>query len=429
MRNRFLACALWGLGTLAFNLFSFVSLLPMASAETWSDASGKFKLEAEYAGIDGKSVVLRKPNGKTINVPIANLSPESRAQAKALYQKSKTTGTTSLKPTTVPASSSGAATYAPKKRELKFTAPALPPISPLPAFPENASLQESLDFVRTHALAGHLEVFWFAMPEDLRQSADSSELREGLRPVMNANLQTTNDAVAMIDKLLEVLVTKKAFILKSPILSQTPPEVLPLIEAGYEPVTGLIYEYTEMASNPEALVNTPLTSYLTYHLPRIGAHAQSLVKLVPAPLLAVYLDGITATQASETSGTISYPKQDGTAESVEMVRYNSRWIPKDLADQWQEKKATFVQDTIAYAAANQDLSKSNPQIQAMGEGVVKQANAVLDPLLAAKTQQEFDFALGQVMMPLMMAFGSGAGPGAGPGAGAPFGAEGLGAPQ
>ncbi len=50
----------------------------------------------------------------------------------------------------------------------------------------------------------------------------------------------------------------------------------------------------------------------------------------------------------------------------------------------------------------------------MAEGMVKQADAVLDPLIAAKTQKEFDFALGQVMMPLMMALGGGAGPGVAP---------------
>jgi hypothetical protein len=323
-------------------------------------------------------------------------------------------------------SASGVATqttYAPKKRELNFSAPAVPKIAPMPAFPENASLQETLDFVRTQALAGHLEVFWSALPADLRETADSSELREGLRPVINANLQTTNDLVAVMDKLSEVLLTKKAFILKSPILAQAPPEAMPLIEAGYDPLTGLVYEYTDMSANSEAIVNASITSYVTYHLPRIGAHVQSLVNLVPAPLRDMYLNGITATQTDDASGTITWPKQDGTTESVEMVRYNERWIPKDLADEWEAKKETFVRDAIA--SANQGVANANPQMKAMGEGLVKQANTMLDPLIAAKTQQEFDFALGQLIMPLMMNFGAGAGPGAAP----PLGAGGFEAPQ
>ncbi len=386
----------------------------MARAETWSDTTGKFKLEAEYAGIEGKSVVLRRADGKTVAVPIANLSAESRAQAKAHYQKSKAAGGSMAKPGASTPTTATVASYTPKKRELKFPVPSVPAIKPMSAFPENASLQETLDFVRAQALAGHLEVFWLALPEDMRQTAESSELREGLRPALTSNAQTTNEVVAVMDKLLEVLITKKSFVMKSPILAQVPPEAMPLIEAGYEPVTGIIYEYSEMAVNTEGIVNASLTSYLSYHLPRIGAHVQSLVNLVPAPLRDSFVNGITAAQTDDASGTITWPKQDGTTESVDMVKTNGRWIPKSLAEEWAAKKDTLVQDAIAAATANQDAGKTNPQLQAMTAGMVKQADAVLDPLIAAKTQQEFDFALGQVMMPLMMAFGGGAGPGAAP---------------
>ncbi len=55
-------------------------------------------MEAEYAGVEGKNVVLRRSDGKTVQVPIANLSEESRAQAKAHYQKSKAAGGSIAKP-------------------------------------------------------------------------------------------------------------------------------------------------------------------------------------------------------------------------------------------------------------------------------------------------------------------------------------------
>ena len=397
-------------------------LLNSAHAETWSDATGKFKLEAEYAGIDGKSVVLRKPDGKSVKVPIANLSPESRAQAKALYQKSKTAAG-GAKPTSVMPTAASQGSYTPKSRDLKFTPPAVPTISPMPAFPENATLQETLDFVRDQAMAGHLEVFWFALPNEMREKLDSSEMREGLRPALVENRQTMSDAVVVVDKLSEVLITKKRFILKSPILAQAPPQAMPLIQAGYDPVVGLIYEYSELAYNTDAVADHSITGFVSYHAPRIGAHVKELLTLVPAELRDPYLSSITATQSTDTTGTISWPKQDGTTDSQEMVLYDNRWIPKDLADEWQANKETIVEQAIANATGGQGLAQSNPQAKAMGESMIKQANAMLDPLIAAKTQQEFDFALGQVMMPLMMAFGGGAGPGTG----GPFGA-GPGAP-
>lgn len=409
-RLRALRC---GLTIAAYGFIACCSGL-VVLAETWSDATGKFKLEADYAGIEGKSVLLRRADGKTVTVPIANLSAESRAQAKAHYLKSKAAGDSTTKPSVSTPMATPIASYAPKKRELKFPVPSIPAIKPLSAFPENASLQETLDFVRAQALAGHLEVFWLALPDDMRQTADSSELREGLRPALTSNAQTTNEMIAVLDKLLEVLIVKKSFIMKSPILAQVPPEAMPLIEAGYEPLTGIIYEYSDMAMNTEGVLNSSVTSYLTYHLPRIGAHVQSLVNLVPAPLRDTFVNGITATQSDDTSGTITWPKQDGTTESIDMVKYNGRWIPKSLADEWAAKKDTLVQDAIAAATANQDVGKTNPQLQAMTAGMVKQADAVLDPLIAAQTQQEFDFALGQVMMPLMMTLGGGAAPGIAP---------------
>jgi len=250
--------------SIATGLISSILFVDSANAETWSDTTGKFKLEAEYAGLDGKNIVLRKSDGKTVNVPIANLSPDSRAQAKARYEKNKSNAPVSLNAGSMKSTTTNAtqAAYKPKTRELKFTPPAVPTISQMPAFPENASLQETLDHVRDQALAGHLEVFWAAMPDDLRASMDSSEIRDGLRPDMKDNMEMSNEVVEVIDKLSEVLITKKPFILKSPILAQAPPMAMPLIENGYDPAVGFIYEYSDLARNSDAIVNTSISNYL-----------------------------------------------------------------------------------------------------------------------------------------------------------------------
>jgi len=218
--------------SIATGLLSCSFFVNSLRAETWSDTTGKFKLEAEYAGIDGKNLVLRKSDGKTVNVPIVNLSPESRAQAKALYEKNKSNPALSAKASTATPTSATQAAYQPKTRKLNFTPPTVPIISPMPAFPENATLEESLNHVRNQVLAGHLDVFWTALPDDLRAMADSQEIRDGLRPYMNDNMKMSNEVVAVIDKLSEVLITKKKFILKSPMLAQAPPMVMPLFNKG-----------------------------------------------------------------------------------------------------------------------------------------------------------------------------------------------------
>jgi len=57
---------------------------PPALAETWSDNTGKFQVEADFVDINGRSVILRKANGSTITVPLTRLSTESRALAEKL---------------------------------------------------------------------------------------------------------------------------------------------------------------------------------------------------------------------------------------------------------------------------------------------------------------------------------------------------------
>lgn len=397
-----------------------------AQGETWSDATGNFKVEAKYAGISGTNVVLQKPDGKTINVPISKLSPESRAQAKRFYEMAKM----GLAPT-APGATAGsvvaaASKYQPKPRQLNFTPPTPPAIPPMAAFPENASLQATWEHVRDQALAGHLEVLWHAMPDDIRALADGSEIREKLGPHMKDNVNVSPEMIEVTNKLTEILVTKKPFILKSPLLTQVPPQFIPMINQAYDPAVGVVHELAEFSfnANGEAILAHSTTDFLNYHLSRLGAHVQALLKIVPTEIRDGLIAGITTNQTDETTGTMTIPKQDGSTETIEMVRYNNRWLPKDMVTQWEAEKDTIIEKMVANASSGELQVGNSPENQAMLNGVLQQANAMMDPLLAAKTQTEFDIALGQVLMPVMMMMGGAGGPG-GPGPGGP----GLGFPQ
>ena len=87
-----------------------------AYAETWSDKSGKFRIEAKFAGVQERSVLLKKPDGKTITVPINRLSDASRQQAKRLFEAQRATGG-AAPAANVPATR---AAYAPPENEPEF---------------------------------------------------------------------------------------------------------------------------------------------------------------------------------------------------------------------------------------------------------------------------------------------------------------------
>ncbi len=200
-------------------------------AETWTDRTGKFKIEADYVGVQGTSVVLRKADGSTVNVPIDRLSDASRDRAKQLYQAAKTRNMSETSPrieseaavanpdANIEPTSPASPTINPlmgATAPTQFTPPVPPAVDPMPAFLEDASLQDTVDFVRVQMLSGHPEVLWYALPSDFRQSLDSSEFRAQVIPQIQQQQSSANDAIQKIlMKVIEVLVTKKNFVLGS----------------------------------------------------------------------------------------------------------------------------------------------------------------------------------------------------------------------
>jgi len=386
-----------------------------AFAETWTDATGSFSLDAKFVGVSGRDIVLQKADGKTIHVPIARLSDASRAQAKKLYELSKAAPTGGVAAAAMPAVAT-ASQYKPTPRELNFTPPSPPAIPLQKPFPENASLEATWNHVRDEAMAGHLEVFWQALPDDIRELVDGQEIRDRLRPYADDKFSVSPEMTDVVNKLTELLVTKKPFILNSPLLAQVPPDFRPLIEQGYDPTVGLVHEFAEMSFNTEAIFDHTMSDFLNYHLPRFGAHLQLLLKVMPPEVKDSLLSQVTVDQTSETTGTITLPGEGGNPQTVEMVRYYNRWLPKDMVDSWLEEKDTVI-DKMVDNAASGVAAGNSPETAAMIKSVIEQANQAMGPLLAANSQQEFDFAVGQAIAPFMMMLGGagGGGPAALPG--------------
>ena len=53
-------------------------------ARKWSDATGKFSVEAELLAVENDKVVLKKTDGSSIKVPIARLSETDRRYLQSL---------------------------------------------------------------------------------------------------------------------------------------------------------------------------------------------------------------------------------------------------------------------------------------------------------------------------------------------------------
>jgi hypothetical protein len=398
----------------------------IAWAENWSDKTGKFQIEAEYVGVQGRNVLLRKPDGNSLTVPIDQLSPESRVQAKRLYELAKSSGSSSP-PAAPPAPAPATATAPPASPApaLNFTAPTPPTIAPMAAFPENASLQETVDFIKAQVLAGHPEVFWYALPDEVRTTLDDDEFRDTLAQQLEEQSAMQDSMKQVALKLVEVLITKKEFLFNSPMTAQIPPPLLPTVQQAYDPAVGLIYEATMMFTGADTVAKMTISEYINHHGPRLGGHLQTLAKFVPPGLIDSYLDKIVVEQTGDSSGTITVPDQKAGTKTTEMAKYAGRWMPKDFAAHWEANGDTLARDLAAASAAAKPKDPEAVQKANMMAGMmVGMADGALQPMLDANTQPEFDQALMQVTAVLgMLGVGGPGGPG-GPGTfGAPGGLQ------
>ncbi|MGI9474304.1 MAG: SHD1 domain-containing protein, partial [Rubripirellula sp.] len=408
-----------------------------ATADTWSDNTGKFQIEAQFVGVKGSSIVLKKPDGSTFEVPINRLSAESRERAKQLYEMSKG-GSEPAGPTSAPVQPKPAppadtisggslpamsATPVSPNRDLKFTPPPSATVAPMPAFPDNATLQETFDFCRDQILAGHPEVLWFSLPADMREKVDSQEFRDAILPTIQQQAEANQGMEDVVFKVLEVLSNKKDFVLNSQLMAQAPPGTMPMIQQAYDPTVGIIYEVALLSFDTSALETQTVTQLMNTRGPRIGGHLKAITAMLPPQMIDGFTSQIVINQTDANNGTITAPNNEGGTETTEMVQHMGRWIPKELAETWSQSKDSFIGE-MQTELQNAQQGEAVAQANMMAGLVTTMANGILDPMLAANSQQDFDQALMQVMGMANMLGGAG-GPG-GPGGGFPGGPGGPG---
>ena len=369
---------------------SFFVAVP-AAAETWSDVTGQFQLEAEYQGVSGSSVVLKKSDGSLVKVPIAKLSDESRARAKQLYDRQQN-GEPSANPSPPVRQASLDVVGGSGTLKLSVSPPEPVSVQPMPPFPESASLQQTIDFVADQLLAGHPEVFWHMMPGEIRDGLDSDEVRQTAGQFIRQQAAAGEQSEQVMIQAMELLISKKEFVLNSQLMSQVPPGVLPIVKQAYDPVVGLVYELMKLSDGFENLQDRSIATIVDEHGPLIGGHLKTLISLTPRPMVDSIRGSIVATETGEATGSVASTDPGGRQQVVEFVRYDNRWIPKPVADFWTANK-----DDLG-SKLNEGIEMANEQSAQslmMAAVFVGMANSILQPLADATTQQEFDAALMQ----------------------------------
>jgi hypothetical protein len=271
-------------------------------------------------------------------------------------------------------------------------------------------------FIREQVMAGHLQVLWYALPDEMRAAVDSQEFRDVLRPQLKEYESKSKPMEDLVTKFLNVLTTKKEYVLGTSMLAAIPPDAKGMVTQGYDSGVGLVYELVVFSDAQTTLPENPMSSIVDYHAPRIGAHLSGLIRLLPPEKIEQFVSQITVEQSDDNSGSVTIPGNGGSTQKIEMTRVDGRWIPQDLAEQWVANKDGFADKFAGLIESSQQLGNS-PEAAAQVEAISGQVGTVLDGMLAANSQQEFDQVVMQVFQQAMMMFGGGFG--GGPGGGAP----------
>lgn len=374
------------LSLVAVTLLTFVA---SATAEVWKDSTGQFQVEAEFLGIRGTDLYLKKTNGVTIKVPLDRLSAESQQRARQLAMPA------------APAAPGGADAPDEAARVLA------------------ASLQ-----------AGNLRAVWDAMPASYQR--DVHDLIHTFAENMDADVWKAGSG--LLQKAIRVLKEKKEFLLKQPALAQSPMGAT----AAAENWDGLVDVLETLAASELADLQKLKTLDVSAFadgtgkkvadqlaalaksadekkmsltdFPGVPVDAMPLAGLGTAKFSTVKIEGDTATLRVEN---------EGKTEDHEVVRVDGKWLPKEMVDQWEEKMQA-AKDALTKDMP-ENLKKNKMQIILP----MQMVQGVLDQLLAAKTQEEFDQVVQQIMQtftPQPPGGGAGVPPGApGPAAAPPGG--------
>lgn len=269
----------------------------------------------------------------------------------------------------------------------------------LPATPDG-----TIKAIGTAMGEGKFEVIWQAMPASYQ--ADIKKLLVEFSKKMDADLWAQGSKVA--GKLTKLLTDKADFIVGNQMIAQqlqakaVKPEDVKIFITGFG---GILTELqTNMATLPDVekldvekmLANLgPRAKELSDVSERLGVAAQG-----PKMIDLVKIDAKLISSASDTA-TVEIIKPDATKETVELVRVEGKWVPKDMADQWASK--------IGEAQKALAAMQIKPEEKQQAIMITGMASGMLDGFLNAKTQQEFDASI-QALLPLI----SGALPGQGP---------------
>lgn len=239
---------------------------------------------------------------------------------------------------------------------------------------------------------GKFEVVWQALPASYQ--SDIKKLLDAFSKKMDADLWEQGNKTA--GKVAKLLTDKSDFIVGNQFIAKqlqakaVKPEDAKLYITGVGGVLGEVQ--TNVASLPqvEKLDIEKLLANLGPKIKEMNEVSARLGILPPGNNMTDWykVDAKLVNSATDTA-SVELTKPDGKKETVELVKVEGKWVPKQLADDWSKNMSEAIK-----AVEAMQIKPEDKQQVIMITGM---AGGFLDTFLNAKTQGEFDAAVNAVL--------------------------------
>jgi len=235
---------------------------------------------------------------------------------------------------------------------------------------------------------------WHALPGSYQ-----GDLKKGLQDFAGAmDAEVWSAGAGTFGKLVEVLETQKEFLLSSQMVGMMGGRGE--VEDNYDPTVRFFTVIKESAlMDLDQLGQTDPGEFLATtgaELMRAVEDLEVNTGALPAGLdtqgLQESFAGLEAELLSQEGdeGVVRITTPDVEPEDVDFVRVEGKWIPAEMAEDWPEMMQGMREGIQAIQAIG-------PEEKSQVMMMTTMANGILDQLLAAETQEQFDSVLGGLM--------------------------------
>ena len=263
-------------------------------------------------------------------------------------------------------------------------------VAPAIAAPAEDTAEATMRSIMDGMKNGQPIVAWQALPDSFQ--TDVNELVQSFGNNMDA--QTWGQVTGLLGTVHSMLDTKQEFILNNAQVSgAADPE---RTKKGVIHIAALLKSLLDSVGNLDGLKAFDGAKFLKGTGAEVAKEITALTELVPensgAPLeLSSFGDvKIETVESTDSTAKLKFVKANGEAEEKDFVKFEGKWLPKDMVADWDKNMAEAREGVAA-------LPEKAGEMRMQVGGIAGMVGGMLAPMKNAETQDQFNSSIDGLM--------------------------------